>query len=219
MKAQLIAALKLKNSALPEKVVKLLAEKLLPKVTDEESIATVIENFDNSFGISEFAAVIKTEGDTRYNEALFKANTGKPQSTPPVVQTTEPGEENPMQQMLNMMKGMSEKINTLETAKVQGDLKGQLLNRLTELKIPHALAKNATMTDASSVESTVTEIQAQHAEYQKVYGGGGPNRPTSGLTGAPTNQTNDQVVAEMKAFNLAKSTNGNMMPVLKEIKG
>lgn len=223
-KVKIIAFLKSKNPELSDKTAGILADKLLSKVTSDDQIQPVVESFDSAFGISEFADTLKSEGDRRFNEAMFKYS-GKPDApTPPTPQKkpadTEPGEpQDPMQQMFGMLKGLTTEIASLKSERQQESLKGQLFAKMDELKIPRALANNVSLADANGIDAAITGLQTTHAELSKAYGTPVQSgRPlVGGVNTAQVSQT--AALDVIKGFSAGRTTSGNSLPVAPVAKG
>lgn len=224
LKDKIITFLKSKDSALSDKAAGILADKLLSKVPSEEQIQPVVEAFDSAFGISQFADTIKSEGDRRFNEAMFKYSNPKPTDTPTPqpkpTETGKPGEsEDPMQQMLAIVRGLTTEVTALKTERQQESLKGQLYSKMDELKIPRVLAQNVNLTDANGIDAAVTGLQAQHAEFVKVYGTPVQSgRPAVGGIN-PVQATSAAALEAIKEFASVRTVSGNSLPVAPEAKG
>lgn len=160
---QILAQLRKANPGVPEKVLGLLADKLVAKVTAEDQIegeiAELVENMPIT--IKEFADFVQREGDRRVTEANTKkvvTSTNKEEGAG--------GDEEPTTEfgkLAKMIETLAGTVNGLVKEKSTDSIKTQMEAKLAEKKIPTVLLKGRVPETAEEMETVLAEIEGDWA--------------------------------------------------------
>jgi hypothetical protein len=169
----ILAQLRKSNPGVSDRVLGLLADKLVPKVTTEEEIEGAISDLIDSMPISikEFSDFVKKDGERRVAEAkVVKPLPGDPAAVE--VDDLEPSSD--IAKLTKMIEGLTTTVSTLMKEKTTSSIKSQMETHLTEKEIPLFLLKGR-------VPATEEEMADVLADIEVDWSGQAPKAPTNKL--------------------------------------
>lgn len=133
LKDKILAQLVTKYAGVSKKALGLIADKLAKKVTEESGIDQAITDFDNAYPITDFAADLQREGDSRVGEAKKEwEKKTPPKKDPP--KTEDPNDDPPKpDDMPAWAKGLMEQVSAIAREKNQGTIKSKAKDLLKEV--------------------------------------------------------------------------------------
>lgn len=162
MKEKILAQLKAKFSGVSQKALGLIADKLAKKVTEESGIEQAITDFDNAVGITDFAADLQREGDSRVTEAQKEWDKKNPKpATPPKTEEIPKGDDIPA-----WAKTLTDQIATLTKEKAQTSIRSKAAEQLKD--IPETFWKRAAVPETEDgLTEFVDSIKADYSSFQQ----------------------------------------------------
>lgn len=162
MKEKILAQLKAKFSGVSQKALGLIADKLAKKVTEESGIDQAITDFDNAVGITDFAADLQREGDSRVTEAQKEWEKKNPKpATPPKTEEPPKGDERPQ-----WAKELFDEVVSLKKEKAQTSIRSKAAEQLKD--IPETFWKRAAVPETEEgLTEFVESIKADYSTFQQ----------------------------------------------------
>lgn len=199
MKEKILAQLVAKYPGVSKKFLGLWADKMVAKVTTEEEIEGAVSELENlPVSIETLADAFQKEGDTRVNEAKKKWGTPaktEPSKTDPPAKDDPPADDTP-----SWAKTLMQKIEKLETEKVQSTLKERLDTILKEKKIPLSFAKGRTVNSEEDLEALSGEIEKDFTDFKQEMANSGLSiqTPPTGSAATPNQAIDKEIDAWAK---------------------
>jgi len=201
MREKILAELNKKYLGLSKNVLGLLADKLVPKVTEESQIEGAIAALDNlPFTPQELATFVQKEGDARVTAALKKKPTDKPgDNVDPTIEQTPANANDPV---IKLLTELTNTVKGMQQEKVQQTMTQKLHAKLAEKKIPLQLAKGRTIEKEEDLDALVTEIEGDWTTLKQENANAGFSATSSpaGGAGAATATDATAAAAEIKAW-------------------
>ena len=156
---QILAQLKAKHPGVSEKVLGLIADKLVAKVTAEDEIEGVITELDNlPISIKDYADFLQKEGDRRVTEATRKPKEGE--LTPPAPAGIPDDAPEYVKELLGVVKTLGSQVETLVKEKHTGSIKSKLAAAIGT-DVPETFYKRIALPEKDEdVEALAEEIKA-----------------------------------------------------------
>lgn len=162
MKEKILAQLKAKFSGVSHKALGLIADKLAKKVTEESGIDQAITDFDNAVGITDFAADLQREGDSRVGEAKKEWEKKNPPKTDPP-RTDDPPKPD---EIPAWAKALTDQITSLTKEKAQTTVRTKAAELLKD--IPEAFWKRVPVPESEDgLNEFVESIKTDYSSFQQ----------------------------------------------------
>jgi len=166
MREKIIAELLKIFVGLSNKQAEGIADKLLPKITEEAQIEGAVSELKNGL-ISPLDLV--TEGDRRATDAVNKYKTENPNPNTPPNPTNPtipivPAGETPAEKKL---RELEEKFAALEKKDQETSLRNQLLAKMKDKKIPERFAKGVTLDETTDLDALTTTLEAEFKTFRQ----------------------------------------------------
>lgn len=164
---QILAQLRKANPGVPEKVLGLLADKLVAKVTAEDQIEGAIDELVDSmpFTVKEFSDFVQKEGDRRVTEATAKKPVTTKTGDDAPAGGDEPEPTTEVGQLKKMIGDLTQVVTGLVKEKTTSSIKSKMEAQLAEKKIPAFLLKGRVPEKEEDMEAILTEIEEDWASH------------------------------------------------------
>jgi hypothetical protein len=157
---QILAQLKVKYPGVSEKVLGLIADKLVAKVTAEDEIEGVLTELENSpISIKDYADFLQKEGDRRVTEATKKKTTEE-EGTPPAPEGIPEDAPSYVKQLLKSVETLGAQVNTLVSEKRNTSVKSKLAEAIGK-DVPETFYKRIALPEnEDDIAGLAEEIKA-----------------------------------------------------------
>jgi hypothetical protein len=207
MKEKILAQLRVKYSGVPKDLLGQIANKIAVKVTAEDQIQEVIAELDNlPLSITDYAALLQKEGDRRVTEARRSFEQGteeeetEEESAKPNPKGKAKGGNDPIAKLTSLVETLTNEVSSLKKGEQQKTFNQQLLEKMSDKKIPAILLKGRTVEKAEDVETVLAQIEADHNSYKQELANQGFSTNTIPGGGNSTNVEKTKVEADIGSW-------------------
>lgn len=196
LKEKILAQLVAKYAGVSKKALGLIADKLAKKVTAEDGIEQAITDFDNAVSITEFAADLQREGDSRVGEAKKEwEKKNPPKNDPP--KPDDPKNDPPKDDVPAWAKGLMDKVDSLARERSQGTIQSKAKDLLKE--VPESFWKGRTLPEKEDdLQTWVESVTKDYNDFRQNLIDQGMMSATPPAGGGPP-RTGSAAEAEKKA--------------------
>ena len=174
MKDKILAALKTAFAGVQNDLLDRVAENLAKTVTDETKIQDAITGLNAlPISITDYSKMLQTEGDKRVQTAVttheqklrdqYNFTPKTPPATPPPA-TPPPANETPEQKELRELREWQKRVVSKEQ---QTTLRGKLLAKLTDSKIPHTFADGVAIEKEEDIDNAFKTVELKFTETKQ----------------------------------------------------
>ncbi len=207
MREKILAQLVAKHPGVSKKALGLIADKLAKKVTEESGIEQAITDFDNAVSITEFAADLQREGDSRVSDAKKEWEKKNPKKDPkaddPKDDPVDPTGNEPewLKGLTNQLKTLGDQVATMSKEKAQTSIKAKATELLKD--VPESFWDSWTIPDKEDgLQAFVDSVTEKFSAFQQTMVDKGLMSATQpGGSSAKGGAASDKVVdAEIKEW-------------------